>query len=268
MRLPQLQGKLEQEQFFLYAAADAKYFDQFGIALINSVTRNTPYGIHIHIYNPLETQLEWCRNVDRLSVSWETVDNDVFEEAFRFWSRPTLPEPFQSRKAKMLTVKGNVLPPDELLRNWIAKTYYACMRFVRLAELVQPTHRLLAIDVDGIVRKTFDTDLGSNDVYLYQKEKHGKFAGYLAGAILYNAQPATMAFINELAQVLRSEIEQNNLYWFLDQNNLDVIVPRYSRGLLPINYIDWHMGKDSAIWSAKGQRKELEVFKQEQQKYL
>ena len=35
-----------------------------------------------------------------------------------------------------------------------------------------------------------------------------------------------------------------------------------------MSYIDWAMKSDSAIWSAKGKRKELDVFKQEQRKYL
>jgi hypothetical protein len=35
-----------------------------------------------------------------------------------------------------------------------------------------------------------------------------------------------------------------------------------------MSYIDWAMRAESPIWSAKGPRKELAVFKQEQQKYL
>jgi hypothetical protein len=35
-----------------------------------------------------------------------------------------------------------------------------------------------------------------------------------------------------------------------------------------MSYIDWAMRAESAIWSAKGKRKELDIFKNEQQKYL
>jgi hypothetical protein len=35
-----------------------------------------------------------------------------------------------------------------------------------------------------------------------------------------------------------------------------------------MSYIDWAMRGESAIWSAKGKRKELEIFKEEQRKYL
>jgi hypothetical protein len=58
------------------------------------------------------------------------------------------------------------------------------------------------------------------------------------------------------------------LYWFLDQLILDQIVPKYRKGLLPMSYIDWAMKPESPIWSAKGPRKELDIFKKEQQKYL
>jgi hypothetical protein len=67
---------------------------------------------------------------------------------------------------------------------------------------------------------------------------------------------------------LRSAIEQDDIYWFLDQVLLDQLVPQYNKGLLPMSYIDWAMRAESAIWSAKGKRKELDIFKQEQRKYL
>jgi hypothetical protein len=53
----------------------------------------------------------------------------------------------------------------------------------------------------------------------------------------------------------------------LDQVVLDQLVPKFNKGLLPMSYIDWAMRADSAIWSAKGKRKELAVFQQEQAKY-
>jgi hypothetical protein len=63
-------------------------------------------------------------------------------------------------------------------------------------------------------------------------------------------------------------MDQDDLYWFLDQIVLDQLVPQYHKGLLPMSYIDWAMRNESAIWSAKGKRKELEIFKQEQRKYI
>ena len=89
----------------------------------------------------------------------------------------------------------------------------------------------------------------------------------MAGAILYTPKATAVQFIKELAQVIRHEIEQDNIYWFLDQHSLDSVIAKYNKGLLPISYVDWRMQSDSAIWSAKGKRKELEIFKQELRKY-
>jgi hypothetical protein len=78
--------------------------------------------------------------------------------------------------------KGQKLGREELLK-LIRQTYYACARFVRLAELLRPGQRCLSIDVDGLVRKPFTDQLGSQDFYLYEKPKDGT---HLAGAILFN----------------------------------------------------------------------------------
>ena len=160
--------------------------------------------------------------------------------------------------------KGQKQGRGELL-TLIRQTYYACTRFVRLAELLRPGQRCLSIDVDGLVRGKFTNQLGSEDFYLYEKPKDGT---HLAGAILFNGTAGSHEFLQEYANQLRSSISEDDLYWFLDQVVLDRLVPKYRKGLLPMSYIDWAMRDESAIWSAKGKRKELEVFKQEQRKYL
>jgi hypothetical protein len=85
---------------------------------------------------------------------------------------------------------------------------------------------------------------------------------------LFNGKHGSHEFLQEYARALQYAIEQNDIYWFLDQLVLDQLVPKYCKGLLPMSYIDWAMRAESPIWSAKGPRKELAVFKQEQQKYL
>jgi hypothetical protein len=138
------------------------------------------------------------------------------------------------------------------------------MRFVRLAQLLRPGQRCLELDVDGLVRAPFKTDLGECDFYLYEKPKDST---HLAGAILFNGKAGSHEFLQAYGLAIRTAIERDDIYWFLDQVILDQLVPRYRKGLLPMSYIDWAMREDSAIWSAKGPRKELEVFKQEQNLY-
>ena len=268
MQIPPLHGKLEQSGFFIYAAADADYFDHHGIPLINSVIQNTSHGVHVHLYNPRPDQIAFCQQHSRVSATWETITQQQFQPAFDFWKQDTLPDPYMGRKRKMLGLKQYEITGNDLesLNTWLWKTYYACMRFVRMAEIIQQPTRFLEIDIDGLVRAPFAYTLADDaetDVYLYEKAK----GGHLAGAMLFTETSASVKFIQDLGNTIRNEIEKDNIYWFLDQNSLDVIVNKYSKGLLPMSYIDWHMSPVSAIWSAKGKRKELAVFKNEQQKY-
>jgi hypothetical protein len=266
MKLPPLQGTLDQPGFFIYAAADATYFDEYAVPLINSVIKNTPHGIHIHIYNPRPDQIERCQNTPKVSVTWETFDETLFKSALKFWTRSDLPDPYLARRNRMLGTKvvNKNLPLEENLAVWLKKTYYACVRFIRLAELVKQPRSFLAIDVDGIVRSSFQYEFDDNkDFYLHVKEK----GGHLAGVLLGTRNPRSVEFIQRLANDISREFEQDNIYWFLDQYCLDNLVDQYNKGYLPLSYIDWHMKPESAIWSAKGRRKELAVFKQEQDRY-
>jgi hypothetical protein len=262
MILPPLLGNLDQDRFFVYAAADSVYFDLHARPLINSIIANAPGpGIHIHIYDPRPDQIAFCRAIPSVTCTYEILDDLAFQQAADYWlTRCT----FSNERQQQMHKKGQKLGRDTLLK-LLRQTYYACGRFVSLAELLRPGQRCLSIDVDGLVRKPFVDQLGAQDFYLYEKPKDGT---HLAGAILFNGTAGAHSFLQEYAKQLRSSIGQDDLYWFLDQVVLDQLVPQYHKGLLPMSYIDWAMRDDSAIWSAKGPRKELAVFKQEQQKYL
>lgn len=273
MILPQIQGIFRQRDFFIYAAADTRYFDLYGRALINSVLVNTTHGVHVHIYDPTPDQLKFCQR-DRISVTWENIPGDLLDRAVAFWSRWDLPEPYASRKTKMLGLKQYADNRDLAL--WLRKTYYACMRFVRLAEVLDRPQRFLEIDIDGIVRRPFDiqfADDDQRDIYVYEKTKIDKITkeirrtGHLAGSILFTDKPQALQFARDLGNAIRREIESDNIYWFLDQHCLDHVINQYRKGLLPMSYIDWRMDPNSSIWTAKGRRKELEIFQRELARY-
>lgn len=267
MILPPLHGKLNQSDFFIYAAADSTYFDQYGKTLINSVLKHTPYGVHMHIYNPTDAQIAFCDSIDRVSATWEYITQHDLQSAIDFWSKPHLTEPYLSRRNRMLGIKvvDKTLSIKDNVQQWLFKTYYACARFVRLADITDANSTFLAIDVDGLVRGNFNYQFADNkDFYLYKKDK----GGYLAGALLLSGSDGGRKFMLHLTDMIKSEMSKDNIYWFLDQWALDQIVDQYDKGYLPINYIDWYMDPKSAIWSAKGKRKHLTVFTQEQKKYL
>ena len=191
MIIPPLLGNLDQTNFFIYAAADATYFDQHARALINSVLTNTPdIGVHIHIYDPRPDQLEFCRSRTGISVSYETLDPVQFNKVTARWLKRT---EFANDRQRQMYKKGQTLGAEGL-NLLVRQTYYACTRFIRLAELVRPGQRCLAIDVDGLVRAPFDHQLGMADFYLYEKPKDGT---HLAGALLLNGTAGTHEFIKK-----------------------------------------------------------------------
>lgn len=261
MNLPPLLGNLDQNKFFIYAAADTVYFDLHAKPLINSIIANTSeFGVHLHIYNPRPDQIDFCRARPGVTCTYENPSEIDFQSATAYWLTRMQ---FDNDRQQQMWKKGQKLGQGEL-STLIRQTYYACVRFVRLAELLRPGQRCLSIDVDGLVRGKFVDQLGNEDFYLYEKPKDGT---HLAGALLFNGTTGSHNFLQEYAQQLRSSIDKNDLYWFLDQIILDQLVPKYHKGLLPMSYIDWAMRDESAIWSAKGKRKELNIFKQEQGKY-
>lgn len=264
MQLPPLLGNLDQSNFFIYAACDVEYFNEFGPSLIRSIQQNTKFGLHLHLYNPLADQIQYCRSQDRVSVTFEYVSLELFDQATEPW-RHEFSDPDTAMKYKrILSAMGKGKDPS--LQHRIQRTYFACARFIRLQQLIKPTTSVLAIDIDAVVRGNMPELANTHDFYLHHVP--GKNARFLAGGIYLTGHSNGYDFLKEYAQALSRNIANDNLYWGLDQDVLDPIVPRYRWAQLPTEYIDWAMRPNSYIWTAKGARKDLAVFINEKQKYI
>lgn len=263
MQLPELNGKCSQDNFFVYTACDTDYFDQFGQSIIRSIQRNSDAGIHIHLYNPRPDQIDFCQNQNRVSITYEHVPIGQFDSIAQKWAVPPNNEPGATQYKRTLNAmsKGN----DRDIQHRMQKTYYACARFVRLAELVKPRVPVLAIDSDAIVRNPIPRLPLDHDLYIHYIAK--KDPRFLAGGIYLTGSPGSVQFIKEYAAALANTIQNDHLYWSIDQDLLNVIVPKYRHKQLPYEYIDWEMRDNSYIWTAKGKRKDLAVFINEQKKY-
>jgi hypothetical protein len=261
MQLPGLQGTFDQTDFFVYAACDHAYFTDFGPAFVNSIQRNTDYNIHIHLFNPDPTQIDYCQR-HGVGITWEYTHQLSFVAASQRWIPPPIHDPDKSQydRTQNAMVKGN----DTSLLERMQKTYYACARFIRLAEIYS-NQCLIAVDIDAIVRESLPVLPKDHDFYIHHIT--GKRARYLAGGIWLNGTESCGRFLKEYAQQLRRYFENDHVYWGLDQDLLDLVVPKFHHGQLPIEYIDWNMRPSSHIWTAKGTRKSLSVFVNEQKKY-
>ena len=264
MMMPPLQGILDQKNFFIYAACDVEYFDEFGPALINSVLTNTAFGVHLHLYNPTPAQITYCRSIDRVSITYEHAPINLFATAAGKWDAVSDNPELADRRRRIITAMGK--GKDANLQQRIQRTYYASARFIRLQQLIRPTSRLLAIDIDAIVRRPLPDLDNSRDFYIHYIS--GEKARYLAGGLYLTGNTNGYNFLKEYANVLKTNIESDNLYWGIDQDVLTELVPKYHWSNLPMDYIDWEMQERSYIWTAKGTRKDLAIFVNEKQKYI
>jgi hypothetical protein len=262
MQLPNTHGSLSQSNHYIYTACDSKYFDSFAKVLINSIHRNTDFAIHVHLFNPTDSQLEFCSK-HSVSVTHETVLTESFATAAHRWDSAALNETEQSQlnRTQNAMRKGQ----DRNILERMQKTYYACARFIRLSELFDPGATVLAIDVDAVVRSNPPSPGAAHDFYIHKIT--GKKARILAGGIWLNATAGAQRFLKAYAAQLTERLHNDYIYWGLDQDVLDHVVPQHHHDQLPIEYIDWNMQPNSYIWTAKGTRKELLSFVNESARY-
>lgn len=263
MQLPNILGSCDQENTFVYTACDQGYFDEFGPVLINSIQCNTDLGIHVHIFNPTAKHLEWCKQRQKVSCTYEYVDPAQFTASAQRWNTVPATEPEKSFHQRTLTAmtKGR----DRNIQERMMKTYFACARFIRLAELFSQ-HTAIAIDVDAVVRSKFPALTTDKDFYIHYIS--GKKARYLAGGLVLHPTAGSASFLGQYSAKLKEYFEKDYVYWGLDQDLLDQIVPQYNHGQLPMSMIDWNMDLNSSVWTAKGTRKEDQRFLNEKKKYI
>jgi hypothetical protein len=189
------------------------------------------------------------------------VDPSVFIPAAEKWN--TIPtDPIEIKKYDR-TKKSMAKGYDKSIQERMMKTYFACARFIRLSEIIESNQSLFSMDVDAIFRKDLPKLRSLDNIdFFIRKNKQ-----YLAGGIYLTGNDTSLQFLKEYGNISRSSIEKDYIYWSLDQDTLDDLVPKYKTKELPISFIDWYMKHDSYIWTAKGKRKELEIFIEEQKKY-
>jgi len=257
LKLPPLLGKFPQTDVCFYIAADENYFNQHAKPLIVSIKRHFSYPIHFHLYTPSEESKNWCK-VNDISYSYEVVDVKIVDPAFEIYCNIPADVELQRRRSKMIKPGENV----EKIRNELTKTYYACTRFVRLSELLDKPTYVIMLDTDSLIRNHFDLLSKDCDIHIYEKthKKHVKYVQHLASTIFYTGTQGSYDLIQDHARLILEEYNKDTLYWFLDQETLDVAIQKYSKKPLDLNFVDFDMKQNSSIWCAKGPRKQFPVW--------
>ncbi len=216
MNIPQIQGQTNQSGKFFFFAADNNYFNLYGKALAYSLKQHAPWA-KVHVHIYNPTA-DQLTWCDQHSVSYtyESVDRDYKE----------------------------------------IKTYYACVRFIRIPEIFSNDSRIISFDCDVLARKeipenVFDRDTKSSRVTI--RKKTGKS---LASAIFFGPDD----FRHRYANHLKENFAKDNVYWFLDQVVLDEMLSKGEAD--PIGYEIWtstKMNNNDIFWTAKGDRKESKL---------
>ena len=265
MIIPPLQGKLISADTCVFVAADENYFNLYAKPLINSVSKNLPFPIHIHLYNPSNDTKKWCEEKN-VGYSFEMFDELTLTPSFDRWKGEQTDPDSIRKKGHMLKDLSDM----DRLKNEIRKTYFACTRFIRLAELLSKPTYVIMLDTDSLVRDNFTLPDNSVDIHIFEKnhKKHVAYTQHLASTIFYTGTDASYTLIKEHAELILKEYTKDELYWFLDQDTLDVAIQKCKKKPLPVSLVDFNMTEQSPIWCAKGPRKFKDVYTEELKKYL
>jgi len=267
MKIPKIQGETSIDDFFIFAACDQKYFDEFGKPFINSIKTNTPHQIHLHLYNPRPDQIEFCQK--HISFTYETIGRENFIAAVEKIEKIPPHDPqykIKYDRSQGLIKKINLTHLSEVME----KTYYASMRFVRLREILEfKNFPCLSVDIDAIVRRELPRLCQDGDLHMFYiaNPRDASKNRYLAGAIYLSNSEYSRNFLKDYARNITQSLIADDIYWSLDQEILKSVMERYTYTPISKDYIDWDMTPSGRIWTAKGTRKNVSVFLEESAKY-
>jgi hypothetical protein len=218
MKLPQIQGDLGITKNSFYFGCDSLYFTKYGTVLANSLRIHAPWA-NIHCHIFNPTD-EQLNWCKRknLSVSYEFIDS-------------TIREP---------------------------NTYYACVRFIRVLEIFDPTAKIISLDCDSIAihplpEQKFIEDTKSTKVFWRTKGNKS-----LASTVLFGPDNVRV----EYAKKLLTAFEDDSYKWFLDQDVMDEMISKNEFGIT--TDITWGSTslkkKEGLIWTGKGDKKFSKEF--------
>ena len=215
----------------VYAACDSKYFMDHAAPFIYSAN-DIGKNVHIHICNP--TDEVWTKSIIL------NADTDI---------RVT----YTANDLDMSTSGDHQGPVQEEAE----RTYYACLRFLYLQDIVVRASKVLALDIDCLLMKKFD--FPTAPIGYFPRES-------LSGTVGWEQQGTKVAagifYIEDYAHAVASQIcrriEQGPFDWFLDQIALSEVmdfVPKERVEEFNEYFMDWNFRDGSVIWTGKGDRK-------------
>jgi hypothetical protein len=217
MNLPKIYGDQQIKTDSFYFGANDAYLEIYGKSLCISLKKYAPWS-HVHAH---------LFNPTKTQITWLKKHNVTCSYEY----------------------------VDETIEE--IKTYYACVRFIRIPEIFSKEFRIISLDADGIAvrpitKEKFLSDTNFSKVLWREKQQQS-----LASSILYG--PDNFRF--RYADILKQYFLEDNFKWFLDQNVLDQMIK--NKEVKTFVERDWgngKIGKNTLIWSAKGDKKSNNEF--------
>lgn len=239
-RMPPVEGETPAASGrgpIVFAAADQRYFTEYGCALALSAARFSPgTSVHLHVMNPGPGFAEEAAALRRRASSIELT----------------------------LSLEHNAAPK---------RAYYANVRLARLAQIFEATGRdVLMLDADSLIRRDIAPlahALAHTDVALFTRFDEVIFGTkVLASALYVRATAAGRRFLRGVATYVLTPATLGRHAWQHDQCALYVVL-RHTEFAgedlvvrpLARTEVDHGLGAQALIWTAKGDLKTGKAFR-------
>lgn len=212
MDLPEIQGTTQLVGNYFYFGCDSVYFNEYGKPLANSLKKHAPWA-NIHCHIFNPSEDQISWcNSNNVSLTYEIIDDSITE----------------------------------------IKTYYACVRFIRIPEIFEKSSRIISLDCDSIAisnlsKEKFIED--TNETKVFWRTKGNKS---LASLLIFGPDERRYLY----ADKLKEYFIKDTFKWFLDQDVLDEMIGNDQFGTTTDTY--WGSTgkkKNGSIWSGKGDKK-------------
>lgn len=218
MKLPQIQGDIGITKNSFYFGCDSSYFTQYGMVLANSLRVNAPWA-NIHCHIFNPTNEQLdWCKQKKVTVSYEFIDTNIREP----------------------------------------HTYYACVRFIRVPEIFDPSAKIISLDCDSVAIRALSEQKFIQDTITTKVFWRTKGNKSLASTVLFGPDNVRVDYANRLL----TAFEDDSYKWFLDQDVMDEMIGKNKFGIT--TDVTWGgtslKKKECLIWTGKGDKKFSKEF--------
>lgn len=229
----------DDKSLLIFSACDSSYLG-YAVSLIRSLDVFSPgFQFLLHIVNPSEVDMERLKQLSltltatQLSVSVEYSDLSC-------------------------------LTQDQ------QRTYYACVRFIRLSELLSELNMpILCLDADSLIVNPIDFNFSNKEqaqFCILRRDLHTQVSDNRSvanGSIWLTPTAGVQNLIKNVAQDINNAFAEGVAAWYLDQIVMgrQIKSPQITVSVFNITtkYADWDFRDTSIVWAGKGTRKHMDM---------